>query len=90
MKSTQTKITCIFYLMHRRKFNTSMLSAKSTRSSQGVSLLTLKKNRVLDHACALSESGITNLKRYRTRTIPATGALLRAEDDGEKQLSMLE
>ena len=33
--------------------------------------------------------GITNASRYRTRTIPAAGALLRPEDSEEKQLELL-
>ena len=35
------------------------------------------------------ESGIVNLARYRTRTIPASGAILKPEDRGEEQLTLL-
>ena len=34
----------------------------------------------------IEESGITNESRYRTRTIPAAGALLKSEDTPEKQI----
>ena len=37
---------------------------------------------------ALAQAGIVNEARYRTRTLPATGALLREEDSEEKQLTM--
>ena len=70
--------------------NTALLAVKSTRTTQGVGLLTLKKNKTLDYACTLEESGITNLARYRGRSIPATGALLKADDSEEKQMSILE
>ncbi len=70
--------------------NTALLGVKSTRSTQGVALLTLKKNKTLDYACTLEASGITNLARYRGRSIPATGALLKADDSEEKQMSILE
>ena len=69
--------------------NTALLGVKSTRSTQGVGLLTLKKNRILDYACALEESGVTNLARYRGRSIPATGALVKEEDSADKQMSIL-
>ena len=70
--------------------NTALLAVKSTRSTQGVGLLTLKKNKTLDYACTLEASGITNLARYRGRSVPATGALLKADDSEEKQMSILE
>ena len=70
--------------------NTALLSVKSTRSTQGVGLLTLKKNKTLDYACTLEESGITNLARYRGRSIPAAGALLKGDDTEEKQMTILE
>ena len=70
--------------------NTALMGVKSTRSTQGVGLMTLKRNKTLDYACTLEESGITNLARYRGRSIPATGALLKTEDSEDKQMSILE
>ena len=70
--------------------NTALLAVKSTRATQGVGLLTLKKNKTLDYACTLEESGITNLARYRGRTVPAAGALVREEDSADKQMTILE
>ena len=52
--------------------------------------MSLKKKAVLERAARLAESGIQNPARYRTRTIPAAGALLREEDAAEKQLSLEE
>jgi hypothetical protein len=39
------------------------------------------------HAVKAAESGIANLSRYRTRTLPSAGALLKEEDAPEKQIS---
>ncbi|MBO4915815.1 MAG: topoisomerase IV, partial [Oscillospiraceae bacterium] len=69
--------------------NTALMGVKSTRATQGVGLMTLKKNKTLDYACTLEESGVTNLARYRGRSIPATGALLKEEDTEDKQMTIL-
>ena len=69
--------------------NTALLGVKTTRTTQGVALLTLKKKHVLDTVRFPEETGITDLARYRGRSIPATGALLKAEDSDDKQLSLI-
>ena len=56
--------------------------------SMGVAVLSLKKKAVLQRAVPLAQAGIVNEARYRTRTLPAAGALLREEDSEEKQLTM--
>jgi len=68
-------------------FSTAQLLPKTTRNTQGVAVLTLKKKAVLQNALLLSESGIVNESRYRTKTIPSAGALLKEEDSAEKQQS---
>ncbi len=69
-------------------FSAAQLTAKATRTSQGVAVMTLKKKFVLDRAVLLEKSGIQNPARYRARTLPAAGALLREEDAGEPQLAL--
>ena len=69
--------------------NTAQLQAKTTRATQGVAALTLKKNQQVIRACLLSEAGIENIARYRTRTLPAAGALIKEEDAPDKQMSLL-
>ncbi len=66
-------------------FSTAQLLPKTTRNTQGVAVLTLKKKAVLKDAVLLSDSGIVNQSRYRTKTIPSAGALLKEEDSPEKQ-----
>ena len=69
-------------------FSTAQLAAKTTRNTQGVAVLTLKKKAVLDRAVPLEAAQIVNQSRYRTRTLPAAGALLRPEDLDEKQITL--
>ena len=68
-------------------FSTAQLLPKTTRSTQGVAVMTLKKKAVLTDALALEDSGIVNQSRYRSKTIPTAGALLKTEDSSEKQQS---
>ena len=66
-------------------FSTAQLLPKTTRNTQGVAVMTLKKKAVLKDAALLEGSGIVNESRYRTKTIPSAGALLKEEDMAEKQ-----
>ncbi len=66
-------------------FSTAQLLPKTTRNTQGVAVMALKKKAVLTDAVALEASGIVNQSRYRSKTIPAAGALLKEEDMKEKQ-----
>ena len=66
-------------------FSTVQLLPKTTRNTQGVAVMTLKKKAALRDAVLLSQSGIVNESRYRTKTIPSAGALLKEEDSAEKQ-----
>ena len=66
--------------------STAQLLPKTTKNTQGVALMTLKKKAVLTDAQLLKDSGIANESRYRTKTIPAAGAILKSEDTPEKQI----
>ena len=65
--------------------STAMLLPKTTRNTQGVAVLTLRKKAVLSDALWLSDSGIENVSRYRCKTIPTAGAVLKDEDTRQKQ-----
>ena len=71
-------------------FSTALLGSKTTRATQGIAVLTLKKKFTLDYACPAEATGIANLARYRARSLPAVGALLKAEDSDEKQISLMD
>ena len=61
---------------------------KTTRSTNGVGVMSLRKKAAFDFACPLSESGIVNESRYRAKTLPAAGAILKPEDAPEQQISI--
>ena len=69
-------------------FSSAQLTPKATRATQGVAVLTLRKKSTLDRAVRLAESGVTNQARYKCRTLPAAGAILRPEDLEEKQITL--
>ena len=64
-----------------------LLSTKTTRDTQGVAVMTLKKNAKLESVSILTESTFRSPHRYRPKNIPSPGAILRQEDVGE-QLSL--
>ncbi len=66
-------------------FSTAQLLPKTTRNTQGVTVMSLKRKAVMNAVLPLEQSGIENQSRYRTKTIPAAGALLKPEDTQEKQ-----
>ena len=69
-------------------FQTDGIPVKTTRSTQGVQVMTLKKSYTADHAALLSQTPIVNKARYRARSLPAAGALLKAEDQGATQIRL--
>ena len=70
-------------------FHTALLAPKTTRSAQGVAVMTLKPKYHLETVLLSEETSITNWTRYRVRAIPATGALVKEEDSEDQQISLL-
>ena len=69
-------------------FSSSLLAPKTTRTTQGVQVMSVKRRYTLEKALPLDRTPITNPARYRVRSIPAAGALLKPEDRGEEQLAL--
>ncbi len=69
-------------------FSSAMLAAKVTRSTQGVAVMTLKKNDHVERAALLRQTPITQPSRYRARTIPAAGMLLKDADSDQMKLEL--
>ena len=69
-------------------FSTALLASKTTRATQGVAVMALKKNAKLVRVRTLADSAIGNQARYRAKSLPAAGALLRQEDTEEQQISL--
>ena len=68
--------------------NTARIAAKPTRTAQGVAVMSLKKNQKVADAKTAEQAGIAQPDRYRTRTIPAYGAILKETEGLESQLTL--
>lgn len=64
--------------------DTGAIAAKSTRTTQGVMVMTLKKNHFVESVKPYQDGMLANPHRYRTKTLPAAGMLPRPEDQGEQ------
>ncbi|MBC8545846.1 topoisomerase IV [Clostridiaceae bacterium NSJ-31] len=64
--------------------HTGAIAAKTTKNTQGVAVMTLKKNARLASAAPYEAGTLPNEHRYRTKTLPAAGMLPRPEDLGEQ------
>ena len=67
--------------------STAQLLPKTTKNTQGVAVMSLKKKALVSNVALLEESGIVNASRYRNKTIPTAGALLKEDDSQNKQIS---
>ncbi len=70
-------------------FHTAVLNPKSTRATQGVGVMTLKPKYKLEAVQPLADTSIVNAARYRARSLPIAGALLKDVDRGEEQMTLL-
>ena len=68
--------------------NTALLAVKTTRPTIGVSVMTLRKKALLDRMLPLKETAISNVTRYRSRSLPGAGAILKEADSEEQQLAL--
>ncbi len=71
-------------------FNSAQIALKTTKNSQGVNVMLPTKNSKLSDVRLISETGIKDVKHYRTKNIPAKGAVIRPEDAETPQLTLFE
>ena len=71
-------------------FRSEDLQTKASRTTQGVAVMKLKVKYKVVSAAPAELSGIQNKTRYKAKTLPAAGALLRPEDRGEQQTTLLD
>ncbi|WP_101549411.1 DNA gyrase subunit A [Anaerotruncus massiliensis (ex Togo et al. 2019)] len=64
--------------------NAGAVSSKTTRTTQGVAVMTQKKNHRVASVKPFSEGMLANPHRFRTKTLPAAGMMPREEDYGEQ------
>ena len=69
-------------------FNTGAIVPKTTKDTQGVAVMTLKKGHVVKLVRDYRKGEFAKPYRYKTKNLPASGATLSAEDAGE-QLSLI-
>lgn len=75
MKSTSGRILLL---------NTGAIAVKTTKDSMGVSVMILKKGHRVSSVKEYTDGEFVKPARYRTRTLPAAGATLSADDVGEQ------
>ncbi len=68
-------------------FKTEQIPVKTTKNTQGVNVMLPTKSSTLSDVRPAVESGLKDLKHYRTKNIPAKGAVIRLEDT-EEQLEL--
>ncbi len=69
--------------------HTGALSLKTTRSTQGVAVMKLKKGHRLFDMTIYKDNTFSKPQRYRTRSLPALGALPSNDDATDEQLSII-
>ena len=68
--------------------SSAQISEKSTRSTQGIQVLTPRRGRTLVSVALLEQTALQNLPRYRAKTLPSAGAVLRPEDAAQPQMTL--
>ncbi len=65
------------------------INLKTTRSTQGVAVMKLKKGHRLFEITEYVEGTFAKPQRYRTKTLPTLGAMPANEDSTDEQLSLI-
>ena len=98
--SDKAPLTCALYAPEECEFmmessngrvllvNSALLSAKSTKNTQGVAVMTQKKGHRLMNVTVYTDGALNKPYRYRSKTLPAAGAIKQNEEFGE-QLSLI-
>ena len=99
--SGKVALAAAFYVPEDREFllratggralivHTGAICPKQSRDTQGVAVMNLKKNAVVDTVVPFEPQMLGNAHRFRTKSLPAAGAIPKAEDVGE-QLQLLD
>ena len=69
-------------------FNSGAIASKTTKDTQGVAVVTLKKGHRVMSVEDYKDGMFVTPSRYRTKTLPSKGAILSADDLGEQQISL--
>ena len=69
-------------------FSTTCLNPKTTRDTQGVAVMNMKKKSVVTKVDFVSVAKLSDIEYYKTKNVPATGYYLKDEDNPNTQLSL--
>lgn len=69
-------------------FNTAVISPKTTKDTQGVGVMTMKKGQRLMNVRPYVEGEFSKPHRYRTKNLPALGSMPLPEDTAGEQLTL--
>lgn len=98
--SDKSKVVAIKYLNEEKDFlitsssgrmlvlNTSMLQVKSTKTTLGVSVMSLRKGHRVIKVAEVNSQKLANERRYRPKNLPAAGSLPRVDDMQVEQLAL--
>ncbi len=70
--------------------HSALIPQKTTKSTQGVSVMTQKGKHILEKVTPVADAGLANLSYYRTKNLPAVGHLLRQQDLPNDQVTLFE
>ncbi|MDR3314325.1 MAG: topoisomerase IV [Oscillospiraceae bacterium] len=72
----------------RLLFHSGAIAPKTTKDTQGVAVMTLRRNNHVTGLRSYNEGEYQSPNRYRTKNLPAAGVLLTPEDSGEVQMGL--
>ena len=72
----------------RLLFHSGAIAPKTTKDTQGVAVMTLRRTHKVTGLRGYIEGEFQNPNRYRTKNLPAAGMALTPEDSGEVQMEM--
>lgn len=71
-------------------FNTDFVSVKTTRGTQGITVIKLKENDKVEEAVPLKAARLKNEEDYRPNNVPAVGRPLSKADSRRKQATLFD
>ncbi|MEG1557453.1 MAG: DNA topoisomerase (ATP-hydrolyzing) subunit A [Oscillospiraceae bacterium] len=96
--SSKSELVSVFFSEEDREYamisstgrmllvNSAFIPAKLAKDTVGVAAMTLKKDAYVDRVLLSEQMSLGNIHRFRTRTLPAAGALLKEEDTFEQMM----
>ena len=69
-------------------FHSGAIAPKTTKDTQGVAVMTLRKNHRVADLHAYTEGELKTPARYRTKNLPAAGVVATPEERGEVQMGL--